>query len=112
MPVGQRGTNTQEEALKKLLNSITEIKTMPDADLEFLVNLETTILQYIRGRVDQAMAPQPPSPDPQMAGVSEAMSGMGMAAMPAGPGGGGGVPGLRQEPAMPNPDELRRMLNQ
>jgi len=34
---------------------------------------------------------------------------MGAGGMP-GMGGGGGIPGMRQEPAMPNPDELRRIL--
>lgn len=117
MPVGTRGSNTQEESLKRLLGMITEIKTMPDADLEFLVNLETTILQYIRGRTEQAM--QPPV-TPPLDGVSAQFSGMGMAGGMGGgmpgmgpmPSGAGRVPGIRSEPAMPNPDELRRMLSQ
>lgn len=121
MAVGTRGTNTQDEMLRKLLGSITEIKMAPDADLEFLVNLETTVLQYIRGRAEAAMQP---SPSPPMDQISQQFSGMGMATpgmaqpptggMPGmpGAGGGGGVPGIRQEPAMPNPDELRRMLGQ
>jgi len=38
------------------------------------------------------------------------MGGMPPGAGMPGMGGGGGVPGMRQEPSMPNPDELRRIL--
>lgn len=113
-------TNTQAEALRKILSDISNIKTFPDADLEFLINLETMILNNIKGQVEQNMGPADGgssqglaamSADPSMPG---AMSGMGMGGPspmdPAGGGFGGGVPGIRNDPGAPNPDELRRMI--
>ena len=87
---------------------------MPDADLQFLISLETTILQKIREPYDQMSgqmsAPTPggqPMPQPPMPGG-------GGPPMPGGftVGQGGGARGMRTEPNAPNPDELRRMLGQ
>lgn len=102
-----RSTNTMAEFLQRMLSDISQAKTLPDADLEFLIGLETGILQKLRAPVD-AMAGQ-------MNGVSPADQGLGQmpGPLPVGAGGApptGGVPGIRSEPAAPNPDELRRMI--
>lgn len=117
MATGTRGTNTMSEALQRMLSDLSQIKTMPDADLNFLIGIETTILTKLRAPVDQmvgqldAGAP-PPDPamggDPSMGAGGEAIPmdpSMGQPSMP-----GGGVPGVRQSPGAPNPDELRRLL--
>lgn len=96
MPTSSRETNTMAEGLRKILNEITGMKMMPDADLDFLIGqLETPILQYLRNPVGPA---QPPA---QMGG---SMGG----GMPGGPPPGPAGPGM----AVPliNPDELSRML--
>lgn len=112
-------TNTQAEALRKILSDISNIKTFPDADLEFLINLETMILQQIRGQVEQNMAPKDTGMDQGLAAMAAnpSMPGSTGPMGPAGPspmgqfgGFGGGVPGIRQDPGAPNPDELRRMI--
>lgn len=107
----QRSTNTQSEALRGMLGQIADIKTYADADIEWLLGLETQILTKLRQPVQDALQsagalgdvagqmsqPQPQSPSPMMG---------------AGTPGASGVPGLRQGPSMPNPDELRRLLTQ
>lgn len=98
---GSRLTNTMQEGLMKLLSEIADLKTLPDADLQFLIGLETTVLAKVREpieRMNQAMM--------QSAGQQPGMAPGGPGAMPGSP----AVPGIRQEPAMPNPDEMRRML--
>lgn len=95
-----RETNTMAEGCRGLLNQITKMKVEPDADMEFLVNLETTIIGYLKApSPDEAVAQQQP---PGMDAMNGAMSQVtGQPPMPM-----GGTPG----PGMPNPDELRRML--
>lgn len=112
-----RSTNTMQEGLNGLLSSISEMKTMPDADLNFLIQLETTILQKIREPYDQMSgqmsAPTPggqPMPPPPGAMPGGMPGGGGPGGFPMGQ--GGGARGMRTEPAAPNPDELRRMLGQ
>ncbi len=102
--MASRSTNTQAEALQRLLGDIADMKTYPDADLEWLIGLETTILQKLREPVAAAMSQ---SDMGQMSGQSQAppMAPPPGAAPP-------GVPGLRQGPGAPNPDELRRLLTQ
>ena len=90
------------EGLRKLLSSITDLKMTEDADLPFLINLETQVLQYIKQGADQALQP----------GGGAPMGMGGMSSPPPGMGSPAGVPGLQQGPMMPNPDELRRVLSQ
>lgn len=107
MAAGTRGTNTQAEALKKMLSQLTEMKTMPDADLPFLTNVETVLLGYLRAPFEQQQ--QQVSALPGMgapAGAGPAMGG------PAAPMGGGRVPGILNHAPAPPVDELRRMLAQ
>jgi hypothetical protein len=116
-----RSTNTMAEFLQRMLGDIAEAKTLPDADISFLLDLETTILTKIRGQVDALMG--------QMEGGGSAGGMPGGASLPQGgmPGAaamgvgqeptppamaGARVPGTRMEPNMPNIDEMRRMMTQ
>lgn len=120
------------EFLQRMLGELAIAKTLPDADLQFLIGLETMILQKLREPVD-AMAGQlsggqgggPVGPgggpgggagaDVGAAMPSSPMGAMGMGPaqpMPAPAAAGIGVPGVAQGPGQIPPDELRRMLGQ
>ena len=115
MAGGTRGTNTMAEAFQRILADISQIKAMPDADLEFLIGIETQLLQKLRAPVEKmvgqldagngAGAPPDPMGDPMAGGAIPMDPSMGQPSMA-----GAGVPGMRQSPGPPNPDELRRML--
>lgn len=119
-----KSTNTMAEALQSLVQDIATMKTMSDADLPFLLDLETTIIGYLRQGMDQSMGPnggpvgQPggmpggpmPGSMPTMGGgppmpplPASPMGGRAMMAGTASPGGGGGP--------MTSPDEIQRMLS-
>ncbi len=96
-----RGTNTMQEALQRLIIDVVQMKTLADADLPWLVELESMVLTKIRQPVEQMQQPggalaQPQGPPPM---------GGGMAA--GSPMGGG----MSAGPQMPNPDELQRLLS-
>lgn len=98
-----RGTNTMQEALQRFLGDISQMKTLADADLPWLTELETMVLSKIREPIDamqqNGQLPQPSAPSP-MGGP--------MGGMPAGaPMGGGMMAGA----APPNANELQRLLN-
>lgn len=131
-----RSANTMAEGLPALLDQITAMKMTPDADLDWLINLETHVLGKVREpfqRMQQqgltnagggggGQGGMPPMGNPNVAagitpsgmpnaGMDPGM--MGGGAQPAPPtGAGAGVPGVRTEPQMPPVDELRRMLSQ
>lgn len=91
-----------QEALQRLLTDVAQMKTLADADLPWLVELESMVLTKIRQPVDQMQQPggalaQPTGPmQPPMGG-----------GMPAGsPMGGGMMAGAQA----PNADELSRLL--
>ena len=117
-----RSQNTMAEFLQKMLGDIAEAKTLPDADISFLLELETSILTKIRGQVDALMGQmEHTSSTPVAAGGMPGMAAMqGGGAGQAGPGqqptppglAGARVPGTRMEPNMPNIDEMRRMMTQ
>lgn len=99
-----RGTNTMQEALQRFLGDISQMKTLADADLPWLTELETMVLSKIREPIDmmQQNGQLPMPTDPGM-GAPNPMQGM-----PAGaPMGGGMMAG----PAAPNANELQRLLN-
>ncbi len=106
---GASGKNTQAEALRSVLANIADMKTFPDADLPYLIQLESQILTKLRepfaAMQQQAYGPQPGAPGagPQMPGAG----GMGVAPAP-----GGGVPGLQNGAPLPPMDELRRVLSE
>lgn len=102
---GGRSTNTMDEVLVNILRELTVAKTMPDADLQFVVELETMILQKLRAPIDAAAAAAQPMQAPTLP-PDVGMPPMEAPPMPpeAGP------PGLRQQPPMPSPDELQRLL--
>jgi hypothetical protein len=113
-----KSTNTQSEVLTSMLGDISTAKTLPDADLQFLVELETMILGKLREPLDQAagqMGPGGPSaaggPPPPGAGMPP-MGGPMPPPPPGGPEfmgpGPGGPAGLRSPG--PSPDELARLL--
>lgn len=101
MARGSRTENTFAEGLRRLLSEITDLKTLPDADLEFCINLETQVLERVRAGAAQAAVP------PEMAAAGGAQP---MGTFPAPP--NGGVPGVMSglgDPAA-GADELRRVL--
>lgn len=114
-----RSTNTMAEFLQRMLGDIAEAKTLPDADLGFLIQIETTILQKLRAPIDALMGQMQGAQegDPMMGGQAGLPA---MPMIPPGGGMGGGNPlpipggervtGTRMEPNMPNMDELRRTL--
>lgn len=116
--MASRSTNTMSEFLQRMLGDLAEAKTLPDADLQFLIGMETTILQKLRAPIDALMG-QMNNGEGQAAG---ALMGTGggmdptMLPQPQMAGGGGGMPGggrvtgTRMEAPMPNVDELRRMM--
>lgn len=122
MPV--RANNTFEEMLSKCLQLVSEMKQTPDADLEWIVGLETMVLSKLREPIDrmQQMSSMPsgqgaapmPGGDPMAAMGGGGMGGMigGMGTSTLGPGGPqpGAVPGVMQGSQAPNPDELRRLI--
>lgn len=107
------------EGLKKLLGPITQLMVLPDADVEYLTNLQMVIRNKVMGAYMEAAqlgpmgspaaggVPVPGSP----VGADGSVPSLGLgpgAPTPMGPGGasGGGAGGI----APPNADELRRVL--
>lgn len=107
-----RENNTMAEGLSKINHQIADMKLMPDADMPFLISLETDILNYLK-------PPQPAQPGAAPGGGPGGPPGapggpMGAAmgqVMGGGPGPALGGPGGGQA-GMPNPDEMRRLVGQ
>ena len=121
-----RSTNTMVEGLQNVLRDISQMKTMPDANLDFLVNLETSILAFLRKPMEDLMSQQGQAQGAAgggstAPGAPAGMSPMGPMGPPMGPNGvqggpsfaGQGVPGMATGTGgtIP-PDELRRLLQQ
>ena len=79
-----------------VLSGLTELKTMPDADVPWLIGIETQIIQKIREPFEQRMGSGQPAPGPD----------------PTAPAGGmGGAPDLSallggMGPGMPGPPNI------
>lgn len=97
---------TMVDGLNKMLSDVAQLMALPDADLEFLTNLQTGIVAYIRQ--GQQPASQPQSAVPGGAGGPNPMQGGmgGLGAPPPGMMTGGASMGMQA----PNPDELRRLI--
>jgi len=90
--IGQQQNNTMAEGIRKMLQNITDMKLMPDADLPWLINMETEMIQYLR----------PPDPNQQQQVTPDMQQ---MAPAMAQSMGGNQAP-------MPNMDEMARMTGQ
>lgn len=104
----QQATNTMAEELNKLIKQIALMKTLPDADIDWINNnLELPVLTKIREPLDAQFAAgnsqiPPPSFGAEMGGGMS--PGMGGPSMPP-------VPGIRTGTDMTGAvDELRRVL--
>ncbi len=110
--VGTRQTNTFGEALQKELRNLADMKVMPDADLGFIVQLETQIIQKLREPEDAASATGQSSLP--MGPPSPGIGGPGMGGPPGPPGPPPGIaPGQPRGIPMSSGvsgDEVRRML--
>ena len=97
--MASRSTNTMSEGLQRILGDISQLKTVGDADLTYLTELETMVIGKLREPID-AVKQNATGMPPAMAGPSD----MGM---PPGSGQGGGLMSGAQPPA---PDDLQRLL--
>ncbi len=103
------------DGLKKLLGDIGQLMATPDADQQFLAKLQ----QAIYTRMGQPSPQGQGAPGQQPGGMPGAAPPQGAPGQPPGPphampgggvGGQGGFGGAGLGNAMPNPDELRRIL--
>lgn len=93
-----RSANTMQETLQRLLTDIAQMKTLADADLPWIVELETMVINKIRQPVEQMQQPGGPLAQP------------GGAPPPPGLPAGAPMGGMNAGAAAPNPDELQRLL--
>lgn len=127
---GTRSANTMQEYLAGLLQDVAYMQSLPDADLEYLTNLQAVVLTKLREPMEAAMAAAQSSGPPPLGSASpmggSPASPMGAPPMGGGPmgpppgmgggppmGGGGAPqlpPGLRNGIALPPVDELRRLV--
>lgn len=100
--MAQRSMNTQTEILGKINGLISEAKLAPDADIPFLIGLETQIITKMREPFEAAAGQMgaPPGNSVDMG------AGMADAAMAVMPGGGGGSPMGAPGPGGPMPASI------
>lgn len=116
--MASRKTNTMSEVLDSLWETLNQGKTVMDADLPFLVQLETLVLGKLRDpqRIMQEQGLLPPDGPggPQAQAIPPGGGGGGPSFMP--PGGGdaaqAGLRGVTPGMGAPNADEMRRLLSQ
>lgn len=99
-----RSTNTFGEVLQRLLADIAQAMALPDADLEFLAEMQGMVTTKLRAPQQQMMDAGMLPPDGAPNGMPAGMPG---GAPPLPPGGG-----FMTQPAAPNADELRRLMSQ
>lgn len=102
--MASRSTNTMAEALQALMRDIADMKTLPDADLPWLIQLENMVIERLNRPVEmlQRSGQLPPPSGPAMPGM-----GGGPQPQPAGALMGGGLMAGAQAPPS---DELARLL--
>ena len=93
------------EGLHQLLSSLAQLKAAPDANLEFLSAIESSILAKLREPMQQAAEALAQAGGAVPPGMAQQLGG----AAGAGPGPGQGPPATPSA-GMPNPDELRRLV--
>jgi len=102
--VAARSTNTMSELLQRLLADLSQAKVLQDADLPFIVELETMIVSKLRDpqtKMQEAgLLPSAPSQSPGQQPGQGMFPGQGM------PVGGGVMQGMGTPPV----DELRRLM--
>ena len=98
-----RQNNTMVEGLHQLLSSLAQLKAAPDANLEFLSAIESSILAKLREPMQQAAQALAQAGGAVPPGMAQQLGG----AAGAGPGQG---PPATPSAGMPNPDELRRLV--
>lgn len=118
MPSGR--VDTMTDYCRQILGLLSEAKIVADADLPWLLSIEQQVVEKLRAPITQmqqagimpAGAGQVPAGGAQMDPMMALMGG-GMP-QPGGPSqaGMGGVRGVPTGPAIPNSDELRRVLTQ
>lgn len=118
-----KSVNTMAEILKGVMQDLQLAKMMPDADLSFLVSLETQILSYLKQPLQNMAGQLPPNQLPSSnpgnmpggggmpSGTPAGMDMSQIGPLPSSPMGarmaGGGPPGGGQPPNM---DEMRRLM--
>lgn len=103
--MASRSTNTMAEALQSLMRDIADMKTLGDADIPWLVQLENMVIERMKRPVEMLrQSGQLPPADGGMGGAG----GSGSMGMPAGAMQAGG---LQAGAVAPNADELSRLLN-
>jgi len=121
MATGTRQPNTMEELLRKQLSSLSDLFLADDADFDYITKLQAAIVGKLREPIDsvaqQGLTQAPPSLAVGMEGGGMQAPDMMGSAMPTPspsplPGGMGLRGGLNPSPAMPSPDELRRVITQ
>lgn len=106
MAKGTRTNDSMQETLRGILQDVAFAMSLPDADADYLGQLQNVILGKLREPYEAHMAQYGPGGAGGMAPPAPAMT---RGPSPA-PGPGGIPPGLRNGGSMPNPDELRRLV--
>lgn len=104
----------------KIAKDLTALMALPNADIDFLTNLQTSVLGYVQHANMPSASLPPPGPDnpfPAPPGPSnmppDIAALMGGGGAPQGIQSAGGPPpgpGPMARPAPPNPDEMRRLM--
>jgi hypothetical protein len=113
--------NTMAEGLMKIAKDLTALMALPNADIDFLTELQTSVLGYVQHANTPNPSLPPPGPDNQLPGPP-APAGM-PPEIAALMGGGGAPQGITPSPTPvspvgnvaslappPNPDEMQRLL--
>lgn len=108
--------DTYAEALERIYDFVAKAKIVPDANLPFLIGLETQIMEEIRSperrMQEQGIIPSEQQNPQGMGALGGGGGGMGMSAPPPSFLGAGAGAGVQMSPGGPaNADEMRRVLS-